>query len=190
MKLGEILFKTRGYLPVPFIIVALIWAEPNSILLITGVLMVISGELIRIWGVSYAGGATRTRNVGAKKLVTNGPFAFVRNPLYLGNMLMYNGVMVLSGSLLPYSLILMFIFSFVQYHFIVKLEEGKLSELFGTEYLHYYNNVPRFFPKLIPYKNKSDFIPNVKGAIRSERSTFYAQFAVLMVFAMRFYLGA
>lgn len=189
MKLGEILFKTRGYLPVPFIIVALIWAEPSSILIIIGVIMVMFGEIIRIWGVSYAGCATRTRNVGAKKLVTNGPFAFVRNPLYLGNMLMYNGVMVLSGSLLPYSLFFIFIFSFIQYHFIVKLEEGKLGELFGAEYIHYYNDVPRFFPKPIPYKNRSNFIPDLKGAMKSERSTFYAQISVFMVFAMRYYFS-
>ena len=97
MKLGELLFKSRGYTPIPFLLVALIFAVPVNQLIIIGLFMIFFGEFMRLWGVSYAGAATRTREAGAPELVSNGPFAYVRNPLYIGNILIYVGAIVLSG---------------------------------------------------------------------------------------------
>jgi len=155
LKLGELLFKSRGYTPLPFLLVALIFAIPNIYYIIFGLLMILLGEFMRLWGVSYAGAATRTREAGAPELVSNGPFAYVRNPLYIGNILIYVGSIVLSGVWFPYLAIIVFLFFYFQYTFIISHEEEKLEELFKDSYKDYKKAVPRFFPKFTAYKNKS-----------------------------------
>ena len=185
MKLGEILFKSRGYTPIPFLLVALIFAIPQNQFIIVGLLMILFGEFMRLWGVSYAGAATRTRDAGAPELVSNGPFAIVRNPLYIGNIFIYVGAVVLSGVWFPYLAILVFLFFYFQYTFIIFHEEEKLEELFKESYIDYKKAVPRFFPKFTAYKNKSSISPQVKKAFRSERSTFIAMGTFLALFVLR-----
>ncbi len=58
--------------------------------MLSGFLVLSSGEFLRAWGVFYVGAETRvTHRVGASKLVTSGAFGHVRNPLYVGNILIY-----------------------------------------------------------------------------------------------------
>ena len=88
-----------------------------------------------MYSVRYAGGVTRTMNVGAPELCTSGPYSRTRNPLYIGNMLIYIGVILIAGgkylSILFLIVIIYFIF---QYSMIISLEEEKLNELFGKKY--------------------------------------------------------
>ena len=78
------IFSYRSYTPIPFLIVMVIFANPTLLSLVVGFIIALVGELIRIWGVGYAGSETRTTGpVGGSKLVTNGPYAYVRNPLYI-----------------------------------------------------------------------------------------------------------
>jgi protein-S-isoprenylcysteine O-methyltransferase Ste14 len=185
LKLGELLFKSRGYTPIPFLLVALIFANPQIQFIIVGLLMIFCGEFMRLWGVSYAGAATRTREAGAPELVSNGPFAYVRNPLYVGNILIYVGAVVLSGVWFPYLVILVFLTFYFQYTFIISHEEEKLEELFKESYTEYKKYVPRFIPKLVAYKNKSNISPQIKKAFKSEKSTFIAMCTFLMLFILR-----
>ena len=188
MNLGKLLFKSRGYTPIPFLLVALIFAVPVTQLIIIGLLMIIFGEYMRLWGVSYAGAATRTREAGAPQLVSNGPFAYVRNPLYIGNIFIYVGAIVLSGVWFPYLAIVVFLFFYFQYTFIISHEEDTLEELFKDSYIEYKKCVPRFFPKFSAYKDKSSVLPQVKKAFRSERSTFIAMGMFLLLFVLRIYI--
>jgi protein-S-isoprenylcysteine O-methyltransferase Ste14 len=186
--MGELLFKIRGYTPIPFFLVSVIYQEPQQGLIILGVLLVLGGELLRIWGVSYAGGATRTRKVGAPVLVSDGPYAYLRNPLYLGNILMYSGVVLAFGGWLPHLLFLVILYFSLQYSLIVKFEEKKLSELFGEEYTKYIGSVPRFIPRLSPYPGRTDTQPSLPGAFKSEKSTFMVFLVLLVIFLVRAYL--
>lgn len=140
---------------------------------------------MRIWGVSYAGAATRTREAGAPELVSNGPFAYVRNPLYIGNILIYVGSIVLSGVWFPYLAIIVFLYFYFQYTFIIAHEEATLQDLFKESYLEYKKSVNRFFPKFVPFKNQSNIEPQIKKAIRSERSTFISMGTFLLLFVLR-----
>lgn len=188
MKLGEFLFKTRGYTPIPFLLIALIFASPEPYLVIIGFIMIILGEFMRIWGVSYAGAATRTREAGAPELVSNGPFGYVRNPLYIGNILIYVGAIVMSGVWFPiFSLIVFFVFCF-QYTHIISHEEEKLHDLFKAPYLEYKKSVRRFIPSFKPYKDRSNVKPQLKKAIISERSTFISMGSFLLLFLIRIYI--
>ena len=145
--------------------------------MIIGFAIAISGELMRFWGVSWAGSETRTTGgVGGTYLVISGPFAFVRNPLYVGNILLYTGIGIMSWSLFPYLQIAAILFFAVQYHFIVLEEEKFLKEKFGEAYKKYFKNVPRFIPRFISYKDSKLEQPpyNPKAGVKSEKRTLQA----------------
>lgn len=173
MKLSKFLFKNRSYTPLPFLLVMVIFAKPNLYSIITGFLIALFGEMIRFWGVCYIGSESRTTGkVGGTKLLVSGPFAYVRNPLYVGNILIYMGIGVMSNALFPYLIIFGFIFFVFQYYFIIIEEEKYLKDEFKEDYIEYYKNVRRFIPKLRPYKksnNKINF--DFSRGISSERRT-------------------
>lgn len=165
-------FRMRGYTPVPFLLVSLIWANPGILGVCIGLSMCAFGEFLRIYALRHAGGATRTRNVGAPELVTSGPYAHVRNPLYLANMNLYAGFSFASGAFFPVLPIVIILFFALQYSLIILLEEETLRKLFGKSYDDYCSKVPRLFPK---FTNGSGNFNRGKlslaKAIREERST-------------------
>ena len=171
MSLGEILFYKRGYTPIPFIIAAIVLADPREDLVIFGGILMFIGELLRIAGVSYLGDTSRSEETDKNKLVTNGPFAHVRNPLYFGNMFLYMGASIVAGGWLPYMLYLVIIFFTIQYAIIIKYEEKRLKEMFQEEYTKYFNSVPRFFPRISPYPDTSKVKPDLAGAFTIEKIT-------------------
>jgi protein-S-isoprenylcysteine O-methyltransferase Ste14 len=177
MSLASNFFKYRSYTPIPFVVVMLIFAYPNIWSLILGFLITVSGELIRLWGVSWAGSETRTTgNVGGTYLIVSGPFAHLRNPLYLGNILMYTGLGIMSFALFPWLQIAGFVFFSLQYYMIVQEEEKYLEQTFGKEYDDYKKNVPRFIPRLTKYKAGKVEQPeyDIKKGLKSERRSLQA----------------
>lgn len=152
----------------------LLLAAPTAFSLAFGFATAIAGELIRFWGVSYAGSETRTTGtVGGTQLVTSGPYAHVRNPLYVGNILMYLGVGIMSNALVPYLQFLALAYFVFQYSAIVALEEEYLSQTF-SDWKVYSSNVRRFVPSLRPFQGNDNLVPNFARAIRSERSSLIA----------------
>ena len=183
MNFKEKIFKYRSYIPIPFIFVMLIFAKLELVFFVSGFLIVIVGELIRFWGVSIVGSETRTtKKLEGTQLVISGPYAYVRNPLYIGNMLIYCGMCIMSNTLFPYLLIVVFIFFSVQYHFIVKLEEEFLLQKFGDDYKNYLKKVPKFFPNFFPQKKKLASQPkfDFKRGIKSENKTIQAIIIVMI----------
>jgi protein-S-isoprenylcysteine O-methyltransferase Ste14 len=177
MKLSEIFFKYRSYTPIPFIIIMLLYQNSNIWSLITGFIIACMGEYLRLWGVSWAGSETRTTgNVGGTFLIISGPFAHLRNPLYLGNIMMYTGIGIMSFALFPWLQIVGLIFFSLQYHIIINEEEGYLKNTFGKQFEDYIMNVPRFIPRLSSYKvsriEQPDF--SWKDGMKSEMRTFQA----------------
>lgn len=171
------IFKYRSYTPIPFLLVMFFFANPNIWSILTGLIIALAGEAIRIWGVSWAGSETRTTgNVGGSFLIISGPFAHARNPLYVGNVLMYTGLGIMSFALFPYLQILGLIFFFFQYKLIVKEEELYLEKTYGKDYENYRQNVPSFFPKLKAYKvdglKQPEYI--LSKGLRSERRSLQA----------------
>ncbi|MCX6151470.1 MAG: isoprenylcysteine carboxylmethyltransferase family protein [Ignavibacteriales bacterium] len=171
------IFKYRSYTPIPFLLLMFLYQWVNVWSFIFGFIIALAGEWMRLWGVSYAGSETRTTgSVGGTYLVISGPFAHVRNPLYVGNMLMYLGMGVMSFAIFPYLQILALLFFYFQYRFIIKEEEEYLKKAFGKDYQEYFKNVPRFFPRASAYKNPGIPQPkfNFKAGIKSERRTLQA----------------
>jgi len=176
-KIAAKVFQYRSYTPIPFLILMLVFNDPTLLSLLIGFGIALIGESFRVWGVSYAGSETRTTGeVGGSFLVVSGGFAYVRNPLYLGNILLYLGIGIMSMALFPYLQIIALIFFYVQYHLIISEEEKYLEKTYDTQYEDYRNNVPKLIPRLTPYKNPGIEQPsyNIKAAFRSERRTLQA----------------
>jgi protein-S-isoprenylcysteine O-methyltransferase Ste14 len=171
----------------------LIFERATITSLIIGFVIAVSGELIRLWGVSWAGSETRTTGgVGGTYLVISGPFGYVRNPLYVGNILMYLGLGIMSMSLFPYLQIVAILFFILQYQFIVKEEEGFLEKKFGSDYQKYLQNVPRFFPRITQYKEASIPQPgySLNAGLKSETRTLQAFGTVALLIFIKWYLSS
>jgi protein-S-isoprenylcysteine O-methyltransferase Ste14 len=177
MDLRQRLFQNRSYTPIPFLVVMIIFADPTPVSLAAGFCLVAGGEFLRLWGVAIAGSETRTTGpVGGTFLITCGPFAFVRNPLYVGNMMIYFGVGVMSYALFPwFSLIAVCYFAW-QYSQIVSLEEEHLAGAFGDEYRRYCLAVPRFIPRFTSYQRGDNPQPELDWSrgLKSEMRTLQA----------------
>jgi protein-S-isoprenylcysteine O-methyltransferase Ste14 len=154
-----------------------LFAIPTSTTMMCGFVLAVLGESLRYWGVAYAGSLTRvTGSVGAPEVVVAGPFARLRNPLYVGNVLMYCGIGVMANALSPWLVLIALLYFAFQYAMIVSLEEDFLEKEFGEGYLEFKKNVPRFLPRLNPYQAPAQEHqkPDWKGALRSERRTLQA----------------
>ena len=174
MKIGEFLYKYRGYTPIPFFVIGVALAEPRGDLMIFGAILMAFGELLRIVSVAYLGVSSRAREVIAEKLVTNGPYAYIRNPMYTGNMFLYMGASIFAGSWLPYLLYLVILYFSIQYSLSVNYEESELEKLYGEDFLKYKESVPRFYPRLSAYPKKSKYEMDLSTALVSEKTTFLA----------------
>ena len=181
-RVGQVLFKNRGWLPVPFLAVPLlVHGQQTSTTWAAGLTLVLLGELVRIAGVAAAGTVTRRRSRDVQRLVTYGAFAWCRNPLYVGNFLAWMGFTVISGVFwfLP---IAMVIFA-IEYTLIVRYEEGVLESIFGQEYLEYKARTPRWFGR--PPANSTAGEHDWAEAVWSERSTFMQYVGLVVLFWLK-----
>jgi protein-S-isoprenylcysteine O-methyltransferase Ste14 len=189
MDFRQRIFQYRSYIPIPFLIVMVIFARPTGLSIVAGLGIVLVGEFIRLWGVAIAGSETRTTGpVGGTFLITKGPFAYVRNPLYVGNILIYCGVGVMA--LLPWVAGVAFIFFTVQYTLIVSLEEEYLIKTFGDDYRRYVKAVPRFLPTFKRFPGSTNIQPDLDWArgIISEKSTLLAITLVTLLLSVYVFL--
>ncbi len=178
-RIGAVLFRHRGWLPVPFLLVPLLaWGRMSAALWTVGAVLIAIGEAIRLGGVAAAGTVTRRRSRVVQRLVTYGIFAWMRNPLYVGNFLIWMGFTVISGVLwfLPVAIVLFA----VEYTLIVRYEEGVLESIFGEEYLAYKSRTPRWIPH--PPGSSDTGEHHWAEAWRSEISTFLQYVAIAGVF--------
>ena len=145
--------------------------------------------MLRIWAVSYAGSETRTtEKAGGTFLITQGPFRYIRNPLYTGNILIYTGFGIMSNSLFPCFQIAGILYFILQYYCIILTEEIYLLNKFENKYEVYRNIVNRFIPSFreIPDDIKSGLSFNLKAGIISEKRTLQA-FVFTIVLILIFY---
>ena len=183
-RIGHVLFRLRSLTPIPFILVLIFLSRLAPFPLVFGSLLIALGEWLRIWAVGYAGGSTRTRTLGAARdLVTAGPYAHVRNPLYLGNFVLSIGVCVFAN---VYWMIAVLVIGFlIQYTPIIRSEETYLLEACGDRYRTYCAAVPRLIPYLRPYGEPSGHDFSLPRALKSEKRTLTAIVCVLILIAAR-----
>lgn len=122
------------------------FARVSTFTLVVGFLIALLGALLRLWASSYTWpNITASSPTAQQGLVTAGPYAFVRNPLYLGAIFLVLGLNVALGSLL--AAITMLIPTVVTHYWQARYEESFLASEFGEEYAKYQQNVPLLIPR-------------------------------------------
>jgi protein-S-isoprenylcysteine O-methyltransferase Ste14 len=96
------------------------------------------------------GGGTPAPVAPTQRLVVTGLYRYVRNPMYVGVLLLIFGQMMLfsSAALLAYGVAIWTAFHI----FVVFFEEHRLQREFGEEYDRYVGNVPRWIPRMTPWR--------------------------------------
>lgn len=183
---GNLLFKYRGILPVPVIILSIIlfyYSDSQQISLqqfIFSLAVSISGLVVRVVSVGYAFNKTSGKNTKkqiADSLNTTGIYSLLRNPLYLANYLNWLGVILLFSDILV-TIIITLYFTYI-YYYIILVEENFLRDKFKSEYENYFNETPRIFPSIKnwkPPKHKFNFIKsliNIKNGLLGISIIFY-----------------
>jgi protein-S-isoprenylcysteine O-methyltransferase Ste14 len=135
----------RIRVPLGFALAAFyVWiAWPSWTSLAVGALVAAPGILLR----ALASGHVKKN----EELATSGPYAYTRNPLYLGSLIMAIGFAIAARSL--WVLIVVLLMFFAIYLPVIRAEESFLRQAFQN-YDEYARNVPRLLPRLTAFENK------------------------------------
>lgn len=106
-----------------------------------GISLLLYGQLLRV----SARGYKSENSGGGNKLIMDGPYSMVRNPMYLGILSIALGVVLVI--LKPWVILIFLGFFISRYIPLIKKEEVILTKAFGQEYLEYKKKVPALFPK-------------------------------------------
>ena len=147
----------RWRVPLGFLCAALfvLFAQPRPATLAAGAPISLVGLLLRAWG----SGHLRKNDA----LATSGPYAYTRNPLYLGSFIMGLGFTIASGR---WWLGVLFVALFLGIYLpVMRVESATLAQLFGESFQEYAGAVPVFWPRVTPYRTG-------QARIRFERSLY------------------
>jgi protein-S-isoprenylcysteine O-methyltransferase Ste14 len=150
---GNFLFRYRNVLFPCVLLLLLIGFKPRPLagnanidlwMNLAGILIILAGQAVRaaVIGLVYIKRGGVNKQIYAETLVTTGIFSHCRNPLYVGNLLILGGYLVLHNN--PWVYLLAGIFFLVSYAAIVQAEEAYLRSKFGAEFENYCNNVNRW----------------------------------------------
>jgi hypothetical protein len=117
--------------------------------------------------------------------VSSGPFALIRNPLYVGNILLWTGFAV--SAQLVWLAPVIAVLLILEYHAIVRWEEGLLAERIGEPYSRYAARVPRWLPSLSMLSSSSEHAAPVAAAF-SWRQTLFSERGTLIAIGAGFLL--
>ncbi len=157
MSFQRFVYSTRGlYLLVTQVLI--LWLKhateagvslPFYLVLLT---IVIAAQIYRTWAAGFVGTTARGRETHAEVLLTAGPYAYVRNPMYLGNLIITTALVTMSG--LWYALPMAWAAYAFVYGNVIPYEEAYLRGVFGEEYQAYFQAVPRLLPTLHGYATR------------------------------------
>jgi len=186
VKIGNFLFRHRSFTPVPLIIAVFLFFTPaiipgrDNFLTSAGLLILIAGEIVRILsvGYSFAGTSGRENFLRADNLNVTGIYSIVRNPLYIGNLLIYTGLLIAYSNL--WALVFFDSLLILQYYFIIQSEESFLEQTYGKEYLDYKKKVRSIIPSFREYKKPANPFNRIKVIMKENDSVFNA----LLIFGL------
>jgi len=156
--------KTAGIIIACTTVVLL--ASPTPPSLIAGGIAVAIGELIRLWATGHL-----TRN---QEVTTSGPYAYVRDPLYLGRLFLITGFCIMAWGyallLLPVGLAVFFLNYMPRKY---RKEMRRLENLFGETYTHYAAYTRSLVPGLKPYPRASTRRWSLTLCLKENREPYF-----------------
>ncbi|MGQ9619133.1 MAG: methyltransferase family protein [Candidatus Aminicenantia bacterium] len=191
VQVGNFLFKWRSFTQLPWIVLVIIFLKPfyprtiieiEPFLTISGILITLFGEILRIWTHLYAmeGTSGRESFMRADSLNTDGPYKIIRNPLYSGNFLIVGGLLIVFSNVIAFVIGISFLI--FQYSFIVIAEENYLAGKFGEKWIEYKKQIPQFIPKIKNFKKETVERRNsIKKVLLKEMDTIFNVFTALFV---------
>ncbi|CAN7616275.1 phospholipid methyltransferase [Ensifer sp. ENS07] len=196
IAIGNFLFRFRNQLFPAIIVVLFLLMPPPALVLdnplltlakdAVAILVILAGLALRatVVGYKYIQRGGLKKRVYAKDLVTEGMFGVCRNPLYVGNMLLYCGVFLLHGN--PLLIVIgIGLFAFM-YQCIVYAEEAFLLRTFGEAYQVYCRDVPRWALRLSNFSQSTEGMAfNIRRVVGKDYSTVSA--AMIAVLATEMY---
>jgi len=176
IRVGFWLFRNRDWIPVPFYLLLVTccdWQiEAGGSAWPLGLALVALGHWVRLWCVRHIGRSARSRRSGSSRLVTTGPYAYVRNPIYIGNIVLATGFVVVSQ--LWWCLFLFWLAAFTFYSLIVRWEEQLLLDTWGDAYRAYAQRVARWLPGRAPAREQGGRTHSCGEVLHREYKTFIA----------------
>jgi protein-S-isoprenylcysteine O-methyltransferase Ste14 len=120
------------------------------------------GMAIRIWTQQHL----RYRLKVSRQLAVTGPYQFVRNPVYIGNALIFSGMIIMMELvwLVPVALV----WSVIVYSFVICYEEMHLLQRYGESYQKYMSEVPRWLPSSLRLRDLGVKTENFAASIVAE----------------------
>jgi protein-S-isoprenylcysteine O-methyltransferase Ste14 len=123
-------------------------ATSTIVVIVTATVALLLAAAVRTWATSYLGSdVVYDMDLHSDRVVADGPYRFVRNPLYLGTWLLTAALSILmppGGALFALVTVTLLIMAWVM------AEERKLTIERGEGYIAYLKKVPRFFPAIMP----------------------------------------
>jgi len=170
-RFSAFVFRTRGLymfvaLAISMVIKFYSGGTTTPPLLVAGLIIMAVVQAFRMYAASYLWGRQAVAKVEADFLCTAGPYAHIRNPLYLGNFLIGTGLCVAINEWYTYAL---FMVSYVfVYSVVIPYEERFLQERFGDVYAEYKAQTGRLIPRLRGYEGGRQVVPNYKAGVLGE----------------------
>jgi len=126
-------------------VLLVLFAKPRMPGMLIGIILILIGELIRIW----AAGHLQKNEV----LTVSGPYGYVKNPLYIGSILITTGFCILGDNIyLLAASTLMFCFHYIPYK--KRVEGDRLKRIFGAQFEDYDQKVPDYIPRWSSYSKE------------------------------------
>jgi len=174
---GAWLFRYRSILPVPLALILILVRKGQARSLwpvALGVVLVLLGQALRLWAVRHIGTISRTRTTRYGPLMTAGPYAIVRNPLYVGNWLLWTGFACWSRLL--WMVPIAWIIFFAQYRAIAGWEAEFIRGKYLEAYDDYARQVRPWLPRWPPRAALAPVTPlhPWREVLFSERGTLIA----------------
>ena len=159
MTVGYVLKQVVSLiLPFTVLVIVPLLIEPHAVLasglqLIAGLMVMLAGLFVMAQTIATfirIGKGTLAPWSPTRKLVVGGMYAYVRNPMILGvlTVLVGESLTFASGPILIWAIA----FFAINTIYFILLEEPGLEQRFGDEYREYKKNVPRWIPRLRPWK--------------------------------------
>ncbi len=165
--------RFRQMLGVLFSIVVALLGQPPSSWYWTGLPLVVAGILTRLW----ASGHVKKDKV----LATDGPYGFVRHPLYVGNLLIGFGFAISSGLLWSFPVLIIFLLLF--YPPAIRQEDSKLHGLFKEQWEPWRERTRALIPRLTPFQRGQESHWSFGQSLKQNGEPIIAAFlAVLMYY--------
>ena len=141
--------RFRQFAGIAFVVWMILFGQPPKGLLVRGAVLATLGRLVRLW----ASGYVMTNAV----LATVGPYGRVRNPLYVGNILICAGFCAASGLWwsVPVALAMLLVF----YPHTIRYEDQKLRRLFPGDWDRWAAETRALLPRLTRYKGSGERVP-------------------------------